>query len=80
MEPRALADHRCVETQASEAERKQSEGPPKKVETAGEAIGEVHVWRRGPIHHRSSTQKSETPTATRAGTARGGHPQQCRWR
>jgi hypothetical protein len=50
----------------SSAARKQPEGPLKEAETAGEANGEARVWRRGPIHRRSSTQKSETPTATRA--------------
>jgi hypothetical protein len=53
---------------ATEAARNQ----PEEAEIAGEAIGETREWRRGPIRRRSSTQKSKTPTATRAGTVCGG--------
>jgi hypothetical protein len=74
VEPHAPVCHRRVSTGAA---RNQPEGPPEEAENAGESIGEVRVWRRGPIRRKSSTQKSETPTATSEGTAHGGHQQQC---
>jgi hypothetical protein len=62
---------RRMEPRAVGATRKQLEGPPEEAEIAREAIREARVWRRGPILRISSTQKSETPTATRSSVDSG---------
>jgi len=46
------------------------------VESVGKAAGGARARQRGPQHRRSNSQTKKKPSATRAGTAGGVHPQQ----